>query len=339
MILDNQLRPVWFRPVPKNVVASNLSLQRYQGEPVLAWWQGVVTSTGATESGEIVVVDRHYRTVATLTGKDGWILTLHDFEIRGDEAWVTANRNVPMNLTQVRRRQQRRARRLRRAGVQLDRRQAAEELGRARPHSPADSHATPPTNGFPWDAYHVNSIDLEPGGKLLVSMRNTWAAYQVDLATGTSCGRSAASNRASSSARTPTSNGSTTSRSGPSIEVALFDDHCCEVTGAGTYLHAQGLPRPRPSTRPGEKTATLVREYRHDGDLHAAYMGSFQRFGNGNVVVGWGAEPHISEYLEDGRVLLDGASRRPTSPIVRSSSLGWYPTATAGSRRAQRRGQ
>src|SRR6185312_14398956 len=43
MILDNQFRPVWFRPVPKDVVASNLSLQRYQGEPVLAWWQGVVT--------------------------------------------------------------------------------------------------------------------------------------------------------------------------------------------------------------------------------------------------------------------------------------------------------
>ena len=46
LILDNHLQPVWFRPVPTNVVAGNLSLQVYNGKPVLAWWQGMVTSTG-----------------------------------------------------------------------------------------------------------------------------------------------------------------------------------------------------------------------------------------------------------------------------------------------------
>ena len=33
-----------------------------RAKPVLAWWQGVVTSTGATESGEDVIVDQHYQT-------------------------------------------------------------------------------------------------------------------------------------------------------------------------------------------------------------------------------------------------------------------------------------
>ena len=48
----------------------------------------------------------------------------------------------------------------------------------------SDSYTPPPTNGFPWDAYHVNSIDLEGDGKFLVSMRDTWAAYQVGVAGG-----------------------------------------------------------------------------------------------------------------------------------------------------------
>ncbi len=47
-----------------------------------------------------------------------------------------------------------------------------------------DSRATVPTNGFPWDAYHVNAIDLTGDGTFLVSMRNTWAAYLVNIATG-----------------------------------------------------------------------------------------------------------------------------------------------------------
>ncbi|HEX8714847.1 MAG TPA: MFS transporter, partial [Solirubrobacteraceae bacterium] len=47
LILDRDLQPVWFQPVPERLVASNLSLQKYQGKPALAWWQGKVTNTGA----------------------------------------------------------------------------------------------------------------------------------------------------------------------------------------------------------------------------------------------------------------------------------------------------
>ena len=69
LILDHDLQPVWFQPVPEKVVASNLSLQTYDGKPALAWWQGVVTNTGQTESGEYVVVNQHYQPVAPLKGE------------------------------------------------------------------------------------------------------------------------------------------------------------------------------------------------------------------------------------------------------------------------------
>ncbi len=36
----------------------------------------------------------------------------------------------------------------------------------------------------PFDYFHINSIDVESDGELLVDARNTWAAYDVDPHTG-----------------------------------------------------------------------------------------------------------------------------------------------------------
>ncbi len=60
MVLERDLQPVWFQPVPEDDVASNLTLQSYSGKPVLGWWQGKVTKSGQTETGEDVIVDEHY---------------------------------------------------------------------------------------------------------------------------------------------------------------------------------------------------------------------------------------------------------------------------------------
>jgi EmrB/QacA subfamily drug resistance transporter len=184
LILDDRLQPVWFQPVPESVAAANLSLQTYRGRPALAWWQGVVTNTGATESGEDVVVDQHYRILARLRGADGWKITLHEIRIVGEHAWVTANKDIPMDLSRYGGAYN---------GALTD--SAVQEYDLksgtllrswdALDHIPlSDSHATVPTNGFPWDAYHVNSVQLLDGGSFLVSMRNTWAAYLVDANTG-----------------------------------------------------------------------------------------------------------------------------------------------------------
>ena len=113
------------------------------------------------------------------------MLTLHEIVIRGNDAWVTANKNIPMNLSKYGGAYN---------GALID--SAVQEYNLttgklvrswdALDHIPlSDSQATLPTNGFPWDAYHVNSIDLPGDGTFVVSMRNTWAAYKVNIKTGT----------------------------------------------------------------------------------------------------------------------------------------------------------
>ena len=310
LILDDQLQPVWFRPVPKNVIASNLSAQTYDGKPVLTWWQGTITNTGATETGEDVVVDDHYRTVATLRGRNGWILTLHELQIRGDDAWVTANKNIAMNLTKYGGA---------RNGALTD--SAVQEYSLktgkllyswdALDHIPlSDSHTPPPPNGFPWDAYHVNSIDLDGNGTFLTSMRDTFAAYQVSIASGKIEWTLGGKHSTFSFAKDATFEWQHDVRL-QGNEVTLFDDDCCEITGAGTYLSPAGPSRGLVlQLDQSTKHATLVRQYTH-GNYEAAYMGSLQTLQNGNVFVGWGNEPSFSEYTKSGKLLLEGVFPSP----------------------------
>jgi EmrB/QacA subfamily drug resistance transporter len=338
LILDNHLQPVWFRPVPTNVVAGNLSLQVYDGKPVLAWWQGTITSTGATQSGEDMIVDQHYRLLATLKATGGWILTLHELAIRGHYAWVTANKDIPLNLSRYGGAYN---------GALTD--SAVQEYdlhtGKlvyswdALDHIPlGDSRASLPTNGFPWDAYHVNSINLPGDGTFLVSMRNTWAAYKVKIATGAiqwTLGGTHSSFKPGPGANFAWQH-DVVSYPGSSL-VTMFDDHCCQITGGGTYVSptapSRGLVL---KLDPRAHTATLAAQYSHGSNFDSEYMGSVEPLTNGNEFVGWGSAPWFTEYDSSGRLLLD--ARLPGSDITyRTSVEPWvglplYPPAGAARR-------
>jgi EmrB/QacA subfamily drug resistance transporter len=338
LILDNRLQPVWFKPVPKRVLASNLSLQTWAGKPVLAWWQGVLTKTGETEEGEYVIVDQHYRTLATLRGANGWILTVHELLIRGNHAWVTANRNIPRDLSKYGGAYN---------GALID--SAVQEYdlrtGRllhswsALDHIPlGDAQATLPTNGFPWDAFHVNAIDLLGDGTFVTSMRNTWAAYRVDIASGRiiwTLGGRHSSFRFGSGAQFQWQHDVQLYPGSPYISV--FDDHCCQITGGGTYVSptapSRGLVL---KLDPQARTATLAGQYFHGADFDAQYMGSIQPLPGGNEFVGWGSAPYFSEYSPSGQVLLDAvfpghdlSYRARVEPWV---GLPLYPPAGAARR-------
>jgi EmrB/QacA subfamily drug resistance transporter len=307
LILDRSLQPVWFQPVPEKVVASNLSLQTYEGKPALAWWQGAVTNTGATESGEDIVVNQHYQTVARLKATNGWVLTLHEFTISGEHAWVTANKDIPMDLSKYGGAYN---------GALID--SAVQEYdlrtGKlvrswdALDHIPlSESQASLPTNGFPWDAYHVNSIDLGQKGTLLVSMRDTWATYLVNSASGKivwTLGGNKSSFKLGPGAAFEWQHDA---RLQPGSEVSLYDDHCCQLTGGGTYVSPTGASRGLVLKLDQRgRTATLAAQYGSKAGFHSDYMGDTQPLGNGNVFVGWGSEPYFSEFDRSGKVLAEG---------------------------------
>jgi hypothetical protein len=307
LILDNKLQPVWFRPVPTSVVAGNLSLETYNGKPALGWWQGYVTNTGATESGEDVVVNQHYQTVARLHATGGWVLTIHEFAIRGDDAWVTVNKNLPMDLSKYGGAYN---------GALID--SAVQEYNLktgkllfswdALKHIPlADSQATLPTNGFPWDAYHVNSIDVLHDGTFVVSMRNLWAAYKVDIKTGRiiwALGGPHSSFKLGPGAGFQWQH-DVEAYPGSDL-LTMFDDHCCQITGGGTYVNATGPSRGLVlKLNTATHTATLAGQYGHGSTFDAEYMGDLQPLPGGNEFVGWGSGGYLTEFNVSGQELLD----------------------------------
>ncbi len=307
LILDNRLQPVWSQPVPKDVVASNLEEQTYQGHPVLTWWQGVVSSTGETESGQDVVVNQHYQRVASLQGQDGWVITMHEMLVRGNVAWVTANKAVRMNLSRYGGSSD---------GVLDDAAVQEYDLSTGKllyswdalDHIPLSaSKATLPTNGFPWDAYHVNSVDLVGPGRFLVSMRNTWAAYMVDAATGAvqwQLGGAHSSFAIPPDARFQFQH-DVMWHSGD--VVTMFDDNCCQLTGGGTYLAPAGPSRGlQLQLNMAAHTVTVTARYIYAKGYAAAYMGNMQLLPNGNVFIGWGSQPNFTEYSKSGKLLLNG---------------------------------
>jgi hypothetical protein len=313
LILDSHLNPVWFQPVPVQDVAGNLSLQIYNGRPVLAWWRGVITNTGATDRGEDVIVNQHYQPVARLRATGGWVVTLHELVIRGHDAWVTVNKNLPMDLSRYGGAYN---------GALIDSAVQEYDLDTGKllyswdalKHIPlGDSYASLPTNGFPWDAYHVNSIEIPGDGTFVVSMRNTWAAYRVNMATGQiewTLGGRHSSYRFGPQAAFEWQHDVAIYPHSP--YVTMFDDHCCQITGGGTYVSPTGASRGLVlKLDPRMRTATLAGQYLHASGFAVDYMGSTQPLGGGNELVGWGSQPYFSEYSASGQLLMEGVLPGP----------------------------
>ena len=62
LIVDNNGEVVWFHPVhPRE--SADFRVQRYRGEPVLTWWDGMQPSIGFG-SWTFVVIDSSYRWIA-----------------------------------------------------------------------------------------------------------------------------------------------------------------------------------------------------------------------------------------------------------------------------------
>jgi hypothetical protein len=307
MMLDYDLQPVWYRPVPEEDLAANLDTYTYDGKPVLAWWEGVVGATGEMEEGAVRVVDSSFRDVASLEGTDGWILTLHGLLIDATTAWVTANRNVPADLSEEGGVNH---------GVLMDSALQRYDLKtgkllyswNASEHiALSDSDTQPPPNGFPWDAYHINSLQLTGDGKAVVSMRTTSAIYRIDLKTKRI--EWTVGGKRSSFAVAPDAefewqhdavlDGDT---------LTLFDNHCCRITGAGDYLPADHESRGLVlDLDTAAKRVTMRKEYTHGETFQSQYMGNLQELEDGNVFVGWGQVPFMSEYDADGKLLWDAA--------------------------------
>ncbi|HEY2180117.1 MAG TPA: arylsulfotransferase family protein [Solirubrobacteraceae bacterium] len=300
MILDQSGALVWFRPLPTNTFATDFRVQEYLGQPVLTWWQGDISVHGFG-IGEGVIADASYTDIARVRGANGLQADLHELQLTPQAtALITAYEPVACDLSSV--------------GGSSD---AAVTDGvlqeidvrtglvmfqwTSLDHVALDESYTNPrgaSTSTPFDFFHINSINLDPDGTLLVSARNTWAVYELDPRTGKIVWR--LGGKRSSFAMGP---GTGTAwqhdpRVLPGGAISIFDN------GASPGIHRQSRAIVV-ALDAQHRRATLLSQIVHPPPLLSESQGNAQALENGDWLIGWGQDPHLSEFSASGALLFD----------------------------------
>ena len=317
LILSSSGEPIWFRPLPDtNLANTDFRAQKLDGRPVLTFWQGTVAVPpreanlpgGYPEPGACwYILDRHYRLVGTIAPRRGFSADVHEFTItRRHTAVFFAAKKVPLDL--------------RRYGGPPDgfiEDQEIQEIdlrtGRLVFSWDALKHLDPALSKLPastanasdgnvWDAFHLNSVESVPNGRLLISARNMWAIYDVKKAGGRIAWQLGGKRSDFALRGDAAFAWQHMARWRGPDEISLFDDGCCASPTSPPEQRSHGLV-----LRLDFNTvrATAVTSYYHHPPLDAKTQGALERLRGGNWLVGWGSEPYYSEYTTAGKLVYD----------------------------------
>ena len=297
MILDDEGRPVWFRPVAREAEdAMDFRAQSYRGEPVLTWWEGSHAGFG---DGEYVIFDASYGEVARFRAGNGYKGDHHEFLITPqDTALILIYHEVPTDLS---------AFGGPKAGSVMDGivQEIEIETGRVlfEWHSLEhvgieESYYEPnPEQQEAYDYFHINSADAYDEGHLLISARRTSAAYKVDRKTGEVAWRLGGKR--------------SDFEMGPGTEMAYQHDVRHHPEGVFTIFDNRGAAMNEQSrglvleVDEGAMTADLVHEYTLPDEPFGIFQGNVQVLPNGNAFVGWGSAPYFAEFTREGGLLYE----------------------------------
>jgi len=323
MILDRNGGLLWFEPLAPSQVATNLRVQQLNGAPVLTWWQGLVTVHGFG-LGVDVIDDTRYRTIAEVRAGNGYAADLHEFQITPQgTALLSVYNAVNCDLTT--------------AGGSADSAvtdsmfqeidiktglvmfewTSLDHIPLSDSYSPAAGSST----RWPFDFFHLNSINLDPDGSLLVSSRNTWAAYDIDARSGQvrwALGGKQSSFTEGHGAATAYQHDARPDGAGL---YTMFDN------GASPQVHAQSRGVVL-AVNAQNDTVSVLTQFLHPGrPLLAESEGDMQALPGGDWFVGWGQEPDLSEFSAAGTLLFDASLPRGYRSY-RALSFAWNATPT-----------
>jgi hypothetical protein len=301
MIFEESGNLVWFHPLPKGTEATNLQVQQYDGQPVLTWWQGRIPPQGFGQ-GEEIIDNSAYQEIGRVHAGNGFLADLHEFRITPQgTALLTVFDPIDCNLSSLGGPS---------GGAVTDSRFQEIDLatGLVRREwtsldhvalSESYSSATTANTIWPFDYFHLNSIDQLASGITLISARNTSALYQLNTLTGqviTRIGGRHSSVRLTAGAATAYQHDATVLANGT---ISVFDNGGVPKV----HAHSRGLIL---AVNAQKKTDTVVAEYHHASPpLSSGSQGNVQALADGDVFIGWGAEPYFSEFSAGGQLLYD----------------------------------
>jgi hypothetical protein len=303
MIIDNAGAVVWEQPLP-NLEATDLRVQTFGGRQVLTWWQGLIEYGHGV--GEYVIADETYAPLARVRAGNSLNGDLHEF--------LLSARGTALLTSYVMRSHDLRAAGGSRFGSVQDAvvQELDVETGKVLLEWHSLDHIPLTDSYYPvstwWDYAHINSIAVDSDDNLLVSARNTRTVYKLDRRTGNVIWRLGGKHSDFAIAAGAGFAWQHDARRQPDGTITLFDNGL-------TVSRALVL-----SVDERRRRAELVREYRHPSKLLSSSQGNVQILPNGNVFVGWGGQPYLSEFSHDGQLLYDA---RIGTGYINPAGLGY----------------
>jgi hypothetical protein len=323
-ILTGSGKVVWFHAMPAGEIATDFRTQNYQGRPVLTWFQGM-----GLDGTDYIYNDR-YQQIAQLKAGNGDLTDFHEFLITPwNTALILADAFATANLTSI--------------GGPADQKvfdgivqeidiptgkllfqwNSADYVPYGDSHNPRPSSAA-----SAWDWFHINAVHLDTDGNLLINSRFTWTTYKVNLHTGKIIWELGGKQSTFKPTAAP---GQALDTAG---EIFAFQ-HDPEAIGNGEYTffddESDGSTKLLRHSRAvtvkldlATRVATLVKSVDQPEGRVAPAEGNAQTIPNGDLFVGWGELPYISEFSPSGRVLFNAKFPAGVS-TYRAYLLAWDP--------------
>jgi Arylsulfotransferase (ASST) len=331
-ILDSKGNVVWFQSVPAGEEASDFRTQTYDGQPVLTWWQG--TGLGGLSTGTDYIYNDHYQQIATVNAGNGLSADGHEFLITPQNtALILSYTTATANLTSI-------------GGpadqtvidgvvqeIDISTGQVLFQWNSADhvPYSQSEQ-PLPASPSEPWDWFHINAVHLDTDGNLLIDARDTWTTYKVNRSSGNILWQLGGKDSSFTLQAAP----------GQVLDSAneIFSwQHDPEAIGNDEYTFfdnessgTPNLPYSRAITvklNEWNHTATLVSSDNQPEGLSAASQGNAQTTAEGNLFVGWGILPYISEFDPQGNLIFNAELPAGVN-TYRAYLQPWNPPASGG---------
>ena len=304
MIIDDLGQLVWFRKdgyLGEGGYAMDFKAQRYQGRPVLTWWEGKIVKGHGV--GEYLIFDSSYQEITRVRAGNGYQGDLHEFHITPqDTALITIYEETRRDLSSVGGPEDGEVVEGIAQEVDIETGEVLFEWHSFDHADFSESYSKPDfflDKGKPFDYFHINSIDIDHDDNLLISARNTSTVYKVDRETGEVMWRLGGKK--------------SDFEMGPGTRFAHQHDARRQPDGTITILDNGSHPWAENEESRGivveldmdEMTASLVREYTFPDKLRASSQANMQVLPNDNVFIGWGRKPLFSEFSNDGELLFN----------------------------------
>ncbi|KAF7555880.1 hypothetical protein G7Z17_g1805 [Cylindrodendrum hubeiense] len=340
---------VWADNTTRRDAAMNFRPQTYRREKYLSFWEG--SNTSGRGNGACVLYDHSYQERYRITAQNLDVgADLHECKLTNDgTALITAYSPVRWDLTAVGGRKYDHILDCYFQEIDIETGELLFSWAATDWFSVEDSYEWYKPN---YDFFHLNSVQKDRDGNYLISSRHT---HVIALIAGKDAETPGAPIWILNGKRNQFQDISggyaldfswqhhARFRNDEGTEITLFDNHHPSNTPGATGCEFACSKAMSLHLNFENMTVGLIASYEHPQSLQSGSMGSFQALDaegvdNGNLVVGWGSNPGVTEYTQDGKCVMDiqfgafapGYKFGKTVSSYRAFKGNWIGRPTAG---------